>query len=194
MSWVYIPSCWTDTSHTHHFTSYSAGGWSYIWSYQGQVHTWYCLINATHNSCTLACNTSISTATLAVKLADQVLLLWSRSCRSWTLLGMREWQASALATIIRREFSESITDVAKSSTLRFWKCFNCSKLQDFFKRNSITKPYKYSSSSNLPNLAWLVVLNNLVALIKSLWAFVAGAIMYGVICWIPKEFESDKTW
>lgn len=31
----------------------------------------------------------------------------------------RAWQASALATIIRREFSESITDLAKSCRLRF---------------------------------------------------------------------------
>lgn len=45
---------------TRHFTtqaSYSAGAWSYMWSYQGpcfcQVHTWYCLINVTCNSCTI---------------------------------------------------------------------------------------------------------------------------------------------
>lgn len=88
------------------------------------------------------------------------------------------------------------------SQLQTWqKAADCSsenalivaRLQNFFKMNYITKPYKYSSSSNLPDLAWLVVLNNLVALIKSLWVFVVGAFVYEVICWIPDEFKSDKT-
>lgn len=46
--------------------------------------------------------------------------------------------------------------------------------------NYITKPYKYSSFSNLPDLARLVVFNNLGALIKSWFIYLRSLFVYAI--------------
>lgn len=46
--------------------------------------------------------------------------------------------------------------------------------------NYITKPYKYSSFSNLPDLARLVVFNNLGALIKSWFIYLCSLFVYAI--------------
>lgn len=190
----YIPSCLTNPGQLkpHHFAAlarYFAGALSYKYNYCGpcscQVHTYYHLINAIGNACT------VSTHALTVKRAsDQVLWQWSRSCRSWTLLGTRVRKAaSACPRSLGGNFLTLFQTWQKAADWGSENAFIVVRLQTLLKMNCITKPYKYSSSLNLPDFAWLV-LNNLVALIKSLW--VAGAFVYEVTCWIPDEFVSVK--